>query len=1122
MLIKKINILNLINKIIMPLLFVVMIQQQAVLNNEMGNVSLPSKINFSPSKELESLFAHKFVFYGTLVAGGFFTIASLIAIIKYIVHDNKKKDNNQLVEKTEFDELKNQVDGFPNKLDNCVNKNELGQYVTQLEFEKNKIELKSCDKIHLLQEENKLLTENANKGIQKDLENVNNEKDRFILELKQKNEDLAKDIGLFKVELEKNSTLHIEELDEKQLKNMHSIDLITKNIEKQIQDIQQLAEKNIGNYNAEKENLLKIQEGFNTAILNFEKQKNQNSGELLKIKEQQEMRDREQNEKQNNHNQELIELEKQKLKNQEDRLKFEQAQLKAKETGAQEKKEWLTKNNDNIQEFINQIKLIIENIKENNDPFYYEQINVLYNDLSKIQECNLFYYLMCCFDVFKKIKWISEPEIPVEDFLLSSPEILIQLQLLKSVLNAEKIQRENNPERHSLYINNKNNIENLMDQIKDFLNNLQVITAKDNEHYLQIVNNKIESRVIFEYFSNLINNQDKLSGCYEYLSKDDKVVLGNCIKRINKETELRYKDQKRQYIYYLNQNQEIINQYKKKIKDFIEDKNADELVQLYKKYQNKQSAGVSDILCLIDENTKISDNEEEILNNLLQEDYDKFITKIHNKLETAGIDLVKKQAESLKSLIDAIEKTDDITEEINTQYSDLILTIKQHAFDDNTFFSNINSFLNNNNVFAGIELKDYFIKKTNNFKIISDELNEFYNKFIQEEKTRRKFPGREYKWYINKYKIHIQNIKEKIKEITEGVKNNDAKWYEDYESVVFDENQKQNDYSEILQSIIFKNNFEEQLAIDKIVEYFKDDLGYLVDQFKQEKTNRKSSPERCFIGRKNKEALKNYVEKMEDFISNLSDQDNITEEINDSYEKIIAADETGQESNMFFDCTSKVMDIEFNEVNPIELYAIFGRESRIVIAGYKKAIYREKNNRIADKKRINEWYINKIELKNDIKIINEGIASFIEESNKDDTFKNEKNDKLYLFVVQHIDKEGVEIIHRLFDYYGIKIENIELNKLLHHVKWEELISQVKKEQSKRLMNPERSFYYSENALQINQITTLIDDCNLILGNIHQDTTEKVNIFFDKIIKTIYQSDLDLFCQVILVLNKKKK
>lgn len=1109
---KKINMLNIVNKIVIAILFLLIIDQKAVLKNEIANVPILSQIDFSARKELENLLNKKFVFYGVLGGLSLLPLIAIGAFIKYIISDNKKEELNKFADKKEVVDLVNNNKVLGTSIEGITNKqNELEKKINYMQDMKQEIE-KRAEEIKTKEEQiaqlnNQLMEEKAihSKNL---VDKIENEKQQLLKETENNFEktkkEYASQLSLIKQEMaadiqkctdtlnqnqsafNNNSSFVKNFLDqytqaEQKLKEL--IDKQMQEMKNQVSGVSTMASQLSSECNAFKSGIeQRLTQGYEE-VLKEKKANEDYQAKLLAIKQAQEDRDKK---------------------------RFEEEVTKE-----QNHKKWLEKNENYIKLFIENIEIIGAGIKNNADSFDYEVISGLFND--DFNHENLLFYFNNNYEKTKDIEWIDLiSNLYLNEYLLSSSEIKMYLNKLINILVQEKQNRNNAPERNSIYINNKDYIKNVIDKINYFLNNKNLITEEDNEQYLKIIDNSINSESLFEYFYNLEKNDNKVSEIYQYLSKSDKKILDEAIKRINKETDLRRKDSKRQYNYYLNKNQNVINQYKKRIEEIINTQ--DDFIEFYRKFKEAECAKISDVLFLI--NVDIEDADKEIIDILLNDEYTKFIKNLHERLEQRGLQLVEKEKTKLQELINEITTIENITEDINTKYIDLINSINDTSFDCNEFFATVSCFNNqNNSSFSSIELEQYFIKNSKQFKTtISNKFKNFYTQLINEKKIRKEKPERLYQWYINKHKNDIDAIRAKIEEITTGVKDNQNKWYEDYQLIVFHLNQQLNDHSNILKSIILKNNLNSGLDIDKIVDYFKYDLNKLVAEFNSEKTQRKISPERCYIGRENKEKLEDYFAKMDEFIKSLDNQDTINEDINDIYNNVMDYQNSKQELDMFFNLTANCMNILFNQVNPLELYVILSVDTSNKIKFYQEKINKEKENRIINKKRMYQWYVNKMTLTEDINKINKAINDFIETSGNDSQeyiFKKQDDEELYLNLINYVNQEeSIQIIDKLFDYYKINKENIEYSKLIHHVNWEKLLDSVKKEQSQRLVAPQRSHYYEYDICETNKCKSYIEEINNILGKISQPTSEEVNKFFNYIDKKNYDTELDLFVQVL--------
>lgn len=443
--------------------------------------------------------------------------------------------------------------------------------------------------------------------------------------------------------------------------------------------------------------------------------------------------------------------------------------------------------------------------------------------------------------------------------------------------------------------------------------------------------------------------------------------------------------------------------------------------------------------------------------------------------------------EKIKEMTVALQSEIGIDDEMNKWY-EYIST--DDNIDEMFLFDRIKVKLRMNNLPDSI----YYYLSTEN----KADLKSLQTAITLEKKWRSKNPGRQYKMYFTNNNDKIIKLKENISNLKERINKNNDSSYEKYENLLKNESRE----------LILKQ-FCHELDLDcsKIVYAVESELKDLFHVYDDEKVLRDSSPERCFVGRENQKNIKKYFEHMDEFLNKLESINLINEKTNKDYIHLIQREK--EKSNWreisdyseFFVRTSNLCPVVYTVPNLSLIYSILNFDNKLKIQSYCEKIVNEIQLRAQDQKRNHQWYINDKKLSDKIKLINERIAKINTLSLQDNALAEENDEKLYLKGLTVLKKESESMIRSLFESeLSEKLEDSLLYyNLVHHINIDMLKEAIIKEQSKRELSPERSFYYASFRDNINTIMKLIENLKGLGQKEDKELTVDINNFYEKVI-----------------------
>jgi len=775
-------------------------------------------------------------------------------------------------------------------------------------------------------------------------------------------------------------------------------------------------------------------------------------------------------------------------------------------------------------------ELELKRIKNNNQYNLWEPKNIIDYVLSKIN-------VKSWVGIDLESNDCKESYIPNLEELLSYQKIKKNVDVLIMKYNEVKNKINQYPELHPIYKKNNQLIKNIIEEYNKFIFALKEskISAKEEKIYNSIIINyqQLTDKILFENALEILNledddQNDSLLDLYCYLSSRDKGILNQLIAQLNKEKELRKKDHSRQYQCWLNlneSNKSRIDNYKEKIMLLV---NAFSPMKVsvyeeYEKYENYKNNDQIDnsisLLVKIDGSISIKDDEKEIITSLLDLEFKKFKEAMEKesgirKLTPERHSIYEKIKNQIQEIINHIKlfdeyiKSIDTTMDENSKYVDLFSKIdfaKEYSNVD--FIAILADSISID--FKDVQFDDMVLHLTKDQQNI---IKNFYNNLLLENKKRQGSKIRQYQWYINKNTKIIDSIKEKIRNVALCIKNNkdDDRTYEDYAAVLNNSND-----IHIVNKIINDLKIND-LEVLNIIDCFDSELKELQNAFKQETSLRCDSIDRCYIGKKNKVCIDLYYKEMKNFFDKLHDINNIDEDTNNDY---MTMSKISLEENNFFIETVKLFKIQFIDATIMDVFKILNFENKSLLSKYIELIVKEIDCRRLDKKRENQWYVNKTKLQDNINSINSIIQLFIGQT-KQDSFSDVTCESLYLQLMKYLNnereyKDNYKIIELLFQYYCPVEESfdwdddsdnknhdvlkntdiIDYNKLTAHIDSTQLIKFIKEEEQKRLIDPERSFFYKDFKKDIERIMNSIEELNKVMGNHLLSTNAFVNKFF---------------------------
>jgi hypothetical protein len=696
-----------------------------------------------------------------------------------------------------------------------------------------------------------------------------------------------------------------------------------------------------------------------------------------------------------------------------------------------------------------------------------------------------------------------------QEYLLSDVQIKSLVEKFIKRFDEMKAFQEQHPEVNELYQNNKTNIKDCLDKIESLITNLdqEKINKQNNEYFEKIS----KSETIKDLFINAVStfkikfeNTVDAEGVFPFLSQEDSKKLESALKSITSENEKRGKDSIREYRWFENVSKDLMETAKEEIQKIVKEISSQDYT-VYEKYSDLSTYG--DACSLVAKNEKINDQNRDIVNILLQKEYDGFKAALAKEKKERDTDPhrcslyqnneenIKAYFKSLKKIVESIKQENiaNITEDQNKEYAKLRENINfESQYNESTF---IDATLSN------LRIK---LTEIDNLSVVLNKeekksIKDYFVALKKEYELRKQNPAREYQWYINSNRDPVGVLQQFIEELTNKIKQNsqDDHSYEIYQDVL-DVNL---DIENILSQIILNNNNDLDAA--KLVDYLKDHLKALQKAFNAEKELRRLEPQRCFIGKKNKDEIIQYNTEFNRFITNLQDEKAITEDTNNKYVNINAflenKENRGQDfKELFFGYTFKIFGIDYEDANAIEVYNILNFDNQRKIDDFLKNINEERNHRKAHQAREFNWYINDNNLQHSLGAMNSKINAFKEECKKE-SFQKHFEDIYLEYCKTELDNNNTvsdqSLIRLLAKHSEVDLKNISVDNIKYHVNLAIFKEVAKAEQDRRSSKPERSYYYNDKKEIIGNIFDAIKKYNEVLGDDKKTVSEGVNEFY---------------------------